>query len=125
MKQYPAVIRFLAPLVAVMLTVPMVAPLVCDWTCGRQHDAAAAPAENCHDRGAPHSTSPAIAGSHTCHDLGVLPTSVLRDAGQLALPAVTRTIDTVVDDHVGQALFAPHAHLTAHAPPPLLLPLRI
>jgi hypothetical protein len=124
-KEYFPVTRVLALLVAVMLTVPTVAPLVCDWTCGLQHSTAAPPAQNCHDHGAPQSTAPVIAGSHTCHDIGVLAASVLRDADQLVLPAVTRAVDPAVDDRIGHTVVASHARQTGHAPPPLALPLRI
>jgi hypothetical protein len=119
------VTRAVSLLVAAMLVVPTVAPLVCDWLCGAQHAAAAAPAEGCHDHGGPPATTPAIAGAHACHELGVLPTSIVRDVLQLALPAVARTADEGADSGVGQALFISSARLNAHAPPPLALPLRI
>jgi hypothetical protein len=124
-KQYFTVLRTLALLAAVLLTLPSVAPLACDWMCGRQHDAAVPVAGSCHDAGGPRSTLPALAGGHVCHDIGALPTSIVRDASQLALPAIARAVDGQADFPTRQVLLPAPARLTAHAPPPLALPLRI
>jgi len=129
-KQSLQGMRTIALLIVLALAAPSVAALVCDVACAAQHEnAVAAPQTgSCHDHAAPQPESPSMSAWHVCHDMGVVPPSVVRDsASQLATaPAIVREIVASAADYgAGRNRVATHARLTAHAPPPLVLPLRI
>jgi hypothetical protein len=122
--------RTVALLIVLALAVPSVAALVCDVACAAQHrNGAAAPQPaSCHDDAAPQPESPSASGRHVCHEMGVVPASVMRDAASQAAmaPAIVRAVfDSAAEHNPGLNVVAPHARLTAHAPPLLTLPLRI
>ena len=130
MKQYFQVLRTIALLTVLALTAPSVGALVCDLACAAQHqDAAATSAsESCHDHGAPAPESPSVSAWHVCHDMGVVPASIVRDAApHLAIaPAIVLAVfDSAAQHNSGPHVAATHARLTGHAPLPLALPLRL
>ena len=129
MKEYAQVLRTIALLTALVLTVPSVSALVCDVICGTRHEASAAPASSsCHDHGPPHRDSATVSPLHVCHEMVGVPASIVRDPGlQFAVaPAIVRgVVDIVTDAAAGCDLVATQARLTDHAPPLRALPLRI
>ena len=121
-------IRTIALLTALMLTVPSVGALVCDVICGTRHEASATPARSsCHDHGKSRQDSPTVSALHVCHEMGSVPASIMRDGGpQIAVVrAIVRNLDIVTDADAGRHTVVRQARLTGHAPPLPALPLRI
>jgi hypothetical protein len=123
------VMRTIALLTVLALTAPSAGALVCDIACAAQHQntAAAPQSTSCHDHAAPTPESPALSAWHVCHQMGVVPVSIVRDAApQLAVaPAIVRAgVDVAPANSAGPGLVAMDRRLTGHAPPPLALPLR-
>jgi hypothetical protein len=121
--------RTLALLTVLALTAPSVGALVCDVACAARHESsAAAPASgSCHDHGAPQPDSPNVSAAHACHAMGIVPASIMRDAGsQLAVaPAIVHEVQHAADGSAGRETVARRTRLTNHAPPLLILALRI
>ena len=128
MKQF-RVMRTLALLTVLALTAPSVGALVCDVACAARHESSpAAPASgSCHDHGAPQPDSPNVSAAHACHAMGIVPASIMRDAGsQLAVaPASVREVQDAADGSAGRGIVARRARHIDHAPPRPALPLRI
>ena len=129
MKQYAQVIRAIALLTALALTVPSVSALVCDVICGTRHEASAIPASSsCHDHGPPHQDSATVSPLHVCHEMVSVPASIVRDPGLqfVVAPAIVRgDVGIVTDAAAGRDIVATQTRLTDHAPPLRALPLRI
>ena len=126
MKQYLQVMRTIALLTVLALTAPSAAALICDVACTAQHEAATL-GSSCHDSDTSEPGERTVSASHLCHDIGVLPASIVRDGGShtAVAPAVVRETSDLAAVAAGRALVARQARLTNHAPPPPALPLRI
>jgi hypothetical protein len=124
---YSGVLRLPALLIVLAFAAPSIAPLACDWTCGRQHQAATQSAgTDCHDHGLPRSDSPALSAAHGCHELLEFPTTTGPSVHQpTPAPIVVQVLDSVAaDNSISQAL-ASASQLRPQDPPGLITPLRI
>jgi len=130
-KQYSRgcqVIRTIALLTALVLTVPSAGALVCDVICGTRHEASAAPPSgSCHDHGPSHTGSRTVSALHMCHEIGSVPASIMRDGGlQIAVAqAIVRGVDIVTDADATRDIVVRQERLASHAPPLPTLRLRI
>ena len=130
MKQYFQVLRTIALLTVLALTAPSVGALVCDVACAAQHRGTAPASQDasCHDHASPTPEVPSLSAWHVCHEMGVVPASIVRDAATplATAPAIVVAIfDSAVQDSARRHIVVTRARLTGHAPPPLILPLRI
>src|SRR5688572_24754903 len=101
--------RTIALLTVLALTAPAAGALVCSVACGAQHQAATPGNSSCHDTGTSEPDAPAVSASHVCHEIGILPASIVRDVGLQAAdaPAIVRgTVDLAAAAAAGRALVA-------------------
>lgn len=116
-------------LCSLLLTVTLIGPsalsLLCDWTCAAKHQVAGAAAGGCHQHDH-ESSSPTLQPGHVCHDLTTSPVSIVRNAPQVE-PAVLAVGDLTLTDASADSRDRATARRRgfSHAPPPLLLTLRI
>jgi hypothetical protein len=116
--------RLVALVLTLTVTGPSVASLVCDLACAVKQQAVTTSSSGCHEHGTDAST-PMMARGPQCHDVSTTPQSVLTSAQQ------TTCIVAAADGALSTQLFrstarsALHFHSPPHAPPPLLIPLRI
>ncbi|HZJ32129.1 MAG TPA: hypothetical protein VFD21_11205 [Vicinamibacterales bacterium] len=117
--------RLLALFLALTMTGPAVTSLVCDWACAAKHQVVTASVGGCHEHGTDAST-PTMARGHQCHEVSTAPESVLTSTPQV--PGLVDVADPslAIEASARQRnRSADHLQSPFHAPPPLLIPLRI
>ena len=116
--------RLLALILALTVTGPPVASLVCDWACAAKEHIVAS-GSGCHEQGTKAST-PKMARGHQCHEVSTPPASVLTniplpiDVLAVADTALIVDCSTSVAGRSGSDLHSP-----PETPPQLTTPLRI
>ena len=117
-------VRFIAVILAVTLTGPSVASVLCDWTCAAKHQVASAEG-GCHKRDSS-APVPAVAAGHVCHDLLSPEASVLTPAPyvEVLTPSLTELLpaDSLATISTRTVATSPD---TSHDPPRSSVPLRI
>ena len=120
--------RAFTVLLVIALTGPSVGSLVCDWTCTAKHVRAPA-AHGCHGDDDASEPGPAWAAGHQCHELGTPALSILSSAQHT--PGLAGMPQAVSSDSRANPLDAQGASTwigppgLSHAPPALLIPLRV
>lgn len=113
-----------ALLLVLTLAGPSVGALVCDWMCATKHEESTSTG-NCHESPAKGSMATLEAG-HRCHDVNSATASILPTCPQVelrAMPVVAALTDQVRASAL--ALIDGRSPGPPHAPPPLLIPLRL
>jgi hypothetical protein len=117
-------VRLVAILLAVTLTGPSVASLVCDWSCAAEHRDTQQAAGGCHESGEP-ATTAVFAAGHECHELtaseaSILTRTTLVDVIPVHVSAAEQS-DPIADS-AARGVSPPGA---LHTPLRVLIPLRI
>jgi len=117
-------VRLIAVLLAVTLIGPSVASLICDWSCAAEHRDTQQVTGGCHDNGEP-ATTAVIAAGHACHELTALKASILTRTTPVDVILVHVSAAEQSDPSADSAARSVSPPGASHAPPPVLIPLRI
>ena len=115
-------VRVAALLLVCALLGPSAGSLVCDWACAAKHDRASS---DCHEHGGS-GTGTLIESAHQCHDLVAATDSILTGickAELRALAVAAALSDSLRPSALPLSTFQSSG--PSHAPPPLLISLRI
>ena len=116
-------VRVVALLLVIALTGPSAGALICDWACATKHERASS--TDCHGQDGVGSSA-AIAPIDSCHELTAAVEGVFAGIFQAELRALAESAATPADTAVSSPLLiVARSSGPPHAPPPLLLPLRI
>ena len=119
-------IRVAALLVALAITAPSVAAVVCEVTCASEQSAPPAETGTCHGHEEQAPEQPTLEAGHDCHDIAdPASLSVPVTKTVVAVPAAMPVVDAAPNDRALLAARARTSPATDHGPPIQLIPLRI
>ena len=118
-------VRYLVLLLTVTMTGPPVASLLCDWACAAKHQAAPASAGACHEHGS-NASMPTWQRGHQCHEVSTPPESVPGSThSALGVLPVAEGLLAIGSAPQRGVHLEFHLHGPPHAPPLLLVSIRV